>query len=171
MKLATLLLSVFYFNLAAARATWFGTSNDDQLRLADDSLNVPGENPLSFCEDPTGNILEIKNVDLDPNPPVAGQTLSISAKGVLLEDVEEGAKVHIQVKYGVITLINQETDLCEQVKQVELECPLKAGGLELSKDVDLPNEIPPGKYTVLADVTTKEGKKITCLKAEVAFHR
>lgn len=73
----------------------------------------------------------------------SGKGLSISAKGNLTEAIEEGAKVHIQVKYGLITLINQETDLCEQVGQVDLECPLKKGELELTKDVDLPREIPP----------------------------
>jgi hypothetical protein len=28
-----------------------------------------------------------------------------------------------------------------------------------------------GRYTVLADVFTKDGEKITCLTATVAFHR
>lgn len=72
-----------------------------------------------------------------------GKTLSISAKGNLTEKVEEGAKVHLQVKYGLITLINQEADLCEQVGQVDLKCPLDKGELKLTKDVELPNEIPP----------------------------
>jgi hypothetical protein len=73
----------------------------------------------------------------------SGETLSISAEGYLKEDIEDGAKVHIQVKYGVITLINQETDLCEQTKNVDLECPLEKGALKLTKDVELPKEIPP----------------------------
>ena len=33
--------------------------------------NVPGKNPLNFCEDPKDNIVEITSVDLDPNPPEA----------------------------------------------------------------------------------------------------
>jgi len=110
-------------------------------------------------------------VDLSPNPPEAGKTLTIKAKGTLNEAIEEGAKVHLQVKYGLITLINQEADLCEQVKNVDLECPLDKGKLELTKDVDLPKEIPPGNYQVLADVFTKDGDKITCLTAKIAFHR
>merc|ERR1711977_813750 len=145
---------------------------DDHLRLAlDDPLNVPGENPLVFCEDPAKNILTIDKVDLDPNPPEAGKKLSIAASGTLHEDVEEGAKVHLQVKFGLITLINQEADLCDQVDKVELSCPLKKGDLKLTKEVELPRQIPPGKYTVLADVYTKDGDKITCLTATVWFHR
>jgi hypothetical protein len=73
----------------------------------------------------------------------SGVTLSIKASGVLSQDVEEGAKVHLQVKYGLIRIINQEADLCENLKNVDLECPLKKGPMVLTKDVDLPKEIPP----------------------------
>ena len=39
------------------------------------------------------------------------------------------------------------------VGEVDLECPLKKDDeVTLTKDVELPNEIPPGKYTVTADV-------------------
>ena len=79
--------------------------------------------------------------------------------------------MHLQVKYGLITIIRQTADLCSQVKEVDLECPLKKGELALTKDVELPKQIPPGKYTVLADVKTKDDKKITCLSATVEFHR
>lgn len=51
--------------------------------------------------------------------------------------------MHLQVKYGLIRIINQEADLCENLKNVDLECPLKKGPMVLTKDVDLPKEIPP----------------------------
>jgi hypothetical protein len=101
----------------------------------------------------------------------SGQTLSIVARGDIASDVEDGAKVHLSVKYGLITIIKQTADLCDTVKNVDLECPIKKGELALTKDVELPKQIPPGKYTVLADVVTKDDKKITCLTATVEFHR
>jgi len=168
MKLSALLVTL-YSTTTFAGALWSSPSND-QVRLAEE-FSVPGENPLLFCADPKDNILTIDKVDLGPNPPEAGKKLSITATGKLNKDVEEGAKVHLQVKFGLITLINQETDLCDQVKNVDLECPLEKGDLSLTKDVDLPGAIPPGKYTVLADVFTKDGDKITCLTATVWFHR
>ena len=79
--------------------------------------------------------------------------------------------MHLQVKYGLITLINQEAQLCDYVKEVDLNCPLKKGDLELGKQVNIPKEVPPGKYTVLADVFTKDQDKITCLNAQVQFNR
>ncbi|KAJ9635907.1 Phosphatidylglycerol/phosphatidylinositol transfer protein [Coniosporium tulheliwenetii] len=118
-----------------------------------EDLSVPGKNPLSFCSAPTDDILKIDHVDLDPNPPEAGKTLNISASGTLRSKVEEGSTIHLQVK------------------NVDLECPLEKGEMKLSKSVDLPREIPPGKYTVLADVYTKEDKRITCLTATITFGR
>jgi len=164
--LASVTLATATFAVLAPAPAWFPS----QIEINDD-FTVPGDNPLNFCSDPADDILTIENVDLSPNPPEAGQTLSIIATGTLHEAIEEGAKVHLQVKYGLITLINQEADLCEQVKNVDLECPLDKGKLKLSKDVDLPKEIPPGNYQVLADVFTKDGDKITCLTAHIAFHR
>ncbi|GAA5231517.1 hypothetical protein GCM10025794_29920 [Massilia kyonggiensis] len=72
-----------------------------------------------------------------------GQTLSINASGNLKERVEEGAYVALEVKYGLITLIKQTADLCEQIKNVDLECPLEKGEMTLTKQVDLPSHIPP----------------------------
>jgi ML domain len=109
--------------------------------------------------------------------------------------VEAGAYVVLQVKYGLITLVKQTVDLCDQVKNVELSCPLDAGDLTIKKDVDLPKEIPPvrvifsnpfscicisyvsgmanninqGQYTVLADAYTKDDEPITCLTAKIKF--
>ena len=79
--------------------------------------------------------------------------------------------MHLTVKYGLITIIRQTANLCDTVKNVDLECPIKKGDIKLTKEVDLPKEIPPGKYTVLADVRTKDDDRITCLTATVQFSR
>jgi hypothetical protein len=36
-----------------------------------EDYKVPGANPLHFCADPKDDIIEIKKVDLSPNPPQA----------------------------------------------------------------------------------------------------
>ena len=69
--------------------------------------------------------------------------MTIEAAGVFKEDVEKGAYVILQVKYGLIRVVNTKADLCEQVKQVDLECPIKKGETALTKVVALPMEIPP----------------------------
>lgn len=96
--------------------------------------------------------------------------------------------MHLTVRYNnLITLINQDADTCETVKKADLECPLKKGEMKLTKDVDLPQQIPPvrfhyvpqgtlltvsqGKYDVKAEVKTVDGDLITCLTAQISFHR
>jgi len=66
----------------------------------------------------------------------------------LLEDVEDGAFVILQVKYGLIRLVNTQASLCEQVSNVDLECPIKKGKTTITKDVELPKEIPPVSYAL-----------------------
>jgi len=72
-----------------------------------------------------------------------GEKLTIKASGDIKEKIEKGFKMHLQVKYGIITLINQEADGCETIGKADLECPLEKGEKSMSKDVDLPREIPP----------------------------
>jgi hypothetical protein len=57
--------------------------------------------------------------------------------------VDEGAYIVLQVKYGLIRLISTKADLCQQVQNVDLQCPIKKGKTTISKIVDLPKEIPP----------------------------
>ena len=148
---------------AAVTSSSFSLFSNDQKTLVDDSLSVPGENPLNFCADPADYILTIDHVDLDPNPPEKsvqttiypyhrqritfanvsnrGKGLTIKAKGNFTEEVEKGAYIGLSVKYGLITLVNTKADLCDQMQEVDEECPL-SGVKDFTKEVSLPKEIP-----------------------------
>jgi hypothetical protein len=82
----------------------------------------------------------------------SGEKLTIKASGNFKDKVEKGFKMHLQVKYGLITLINQEADGCDTIGKADLECPLDKGEMTLTKDVDLPREIPPVR-TVIASIS------------------
>ncbi|KMU84167.1 phosphatidylglycerol/phosphatidylinositol transfer protein [Coccidioides immitis H538.4] len=109
-------------------------------------------------------------ISSSPVPPsTLGKTLTIKASGTFSKQVDRGARVLLQVKYGLIRLINQTADLCDQIENVDLHCPLEKGKMTFTKNIDLPKEIPPGTYTVNADVLTKDDEKVTCLHAAVTF--
>ncbi|CAI6337456.1 unnamed protein product [Periconia digitata] len=165
MKFSSVLVAAVGVAAVSAQPAW----TPGQVTIQDD-FKVPGDNPLNFCADPKDDLLEIENVDLSPNPPQPGSTLTIKAKGNFKEKIE-GGTMHLQVKYGLITLINQDADLCETIGKADLKCPLDKGEMKLTKDVDLPAQIPPGTYTVLADVYDNDKKKITCLTSKITFHR
>lgn len=136
---------------------------DSQSPIKADSEGPPvnGDNPLTYCTDPSSYILSIDTVNLKPNPPEAlvssqislsseltcilfsGQTLTINASGSLSQTIEDGAKVLLMVKYGLITILKGELDLCDQLQEVDLSCPVQKGDLSLTKRVDLPQRIPP----------------------------
>ncbi|KAL4917243.1 ML domain-containing protein [Aspergillus aurantiobrunneus] len=159
---AVALLCLAPLSVVATPASFFEYSQD----VITDGVPVKGDNPLEFCADPSSDLLDIRSVDLSPNPPKPGQTLKIKAEGVLHKRIEKGAYVLLEVKYGLITLLRQRPDLCDQIVNVNLECPLEEGPLVLTREVDLPPQIPPGKYTVHADVFDKNDRRITCLDAK-----
>jgi hypothetical protein len=126
-----------------------------------------------------------------------GATLVISAVGVLHDVITAGAKVDVTVKYGLITLLRESVDLCDNAKEVDLECPVDQGKLVLNKSVDIPKQIPPvcspasaplllysgkwpslllsltplqGTYNVFANAYTVDGRPITCLTATIQFY-
>ncbi|KAI1503936.1 ml domain-containing protein [Biscogniauxia marginata] len=146
---------------------WFDGSKDVSVN---DATKVPGDSPLVFCDsDHSKDIVHIESVDLLPNPPESGAELVIRATGTVFEPVVEGAYANIVVRYGLIRLISTRADLCEQISNVDLECPIEKGILSVTKSVEIPKEVPPGKYTVHAEVVNADGKPITCLDAEVTF--
>ncbi|KAK4148596.1 ML domain-containing protein [Chaetomidium leptoderma] len=166
MRLSAVLLAL----VASANARNVFRRDGQSLVRRDDSLKIPGENPLEYCHaDRDDDLITIEKVMLTPNPPEAGQTLVIEASGTVKETILDGAYVNLEVKYGYIRLVKTQADLCKEIKNVDLECPIEKGEISILKSVDLPSQIPPGKYTVQADVYSKDGVHITCLTATVTF--
>src|SRR5438477_9947125 len=109
-----------------------------------DSTKVPGSSPVEICSlSPSDDLVDIKYINLTPNPPQAGKNLTIEAMGILKQDVEEGSYANFEVKYGFIKLLTGTADLCEKAAEVDLECPLKKGKVKVQKLVELPSQIPP----------------------------
>jgi len=132
---------------------------------------VPGSSPVLVCDIDAAQILDIKYLKIDPNPPVKGESLYIEAEGVLSDTIYEGSFVEVEVRYGFIRLVKETIDLCEQMEKAEKSCPIEKGVIKFSKSVDLPSEIPPGKYNVIARAYTEDYTEITCLTAQVEFAR
>lgn len=50
-----------------------------------------------------------------------------------------------------------------------MTCPIKKGLYSLTKQVEIPNEVPPGKYTVFARAYNDDDTMITCLTGSIVF--
>ncbi|ODQ79763.1 hypothetical protein BABINDRAFT_161463 [Babjeviella inositovora NRRL Y-12698] len=134
-----------------------------------DNKPIPGDSPMSVCDASEPQLLELKSLTISPNPPLRGENMTISAVAYLSKDIAEGAYVEVDVFYGYIKLLHQTYDLCEQIGEVDMECPLKAGEYTIIKQVAIPDQVPPGKYVVNARAFTEEDDYITCLSATVVF--
>lgn len=125
---------------------------------------------ITNCGD-SNDILRIDHVYLTPDPPVKGQDLEIDFKGYLSESVPNGTTVDISVKYGVVFLLKKKFDFCDKIQEVDEKCPIPEGELTFNKVVTLPKEIPPGKYTVHAEIMTPDKKRVACLNGQTLFPR
>lgn len=134
-----------------------------------DERPVPGNSPIIQCDIDTPQILNLQKVIIDPNPPAKGENLTFVATGFLSETIVDGAYVEVDVRYGFIRLIHQTFDLCEEITNVDMQCPVLKGEQIISKEVEIPNEVPAGKYTINARAYTKDDELITCLSATIEF--
>ncbi|KZZ99171.1 phosphatidylglycerol/phosphatidylinositol transfer protein precursor [Moelleriella libera RCEF 2490] len=156
--------------VASTAALGFFNGNPQKGLGSNKDLKIPGESPLEFCANKEEDgYIEIKKVDLDPNPPVPGKDLYVAASGEVKKTIEAGAYLNLTVKYGIVTLLKQTADLCEQMGEVDIECPVEPGKVVFTKTVELPQQIPPGTYHVEADVFAANHERITCLTATVQF--
>lgn len=67
MKVSAVLVAASSVASVSAGANWMAGGSQ---AVINEAFKVPGDNPLYFCEDPKNYILDIENVDLDPNPPL-----------------------------------------------------------------------------------------------------
>lgn len=169
MKTISISALAFITLTASAASLQFGRQQEPLLAL--ENTKVPGNSPVQLCSEPKDDLVTITRVDLTPSTPQRGQNLTVDAEGTVKEKIEEGAYVLLDVKWGMIKLIHQKVDFCEQLKEVNETCPLEKGVMKVYKEVAIPSQVPPGTFDVHAEVFTKDDVRITCITAKVTFPR
>ncbi|KAG2180581.1 hypothetical protein INT44_003585 [Umbelopsis vinacea] len=162
MKSLTLLLTFCGLLGLAASASFGQQTVFNEL----EEPNIPDN--LKLCGD-NNDLLVVQDISIEPNPPKKGEEMHVDFKGFLKEEVGSGAKIDVVVKYGAVRLLHRVFDLCEQAPQVDKECPIEQGEFTANKTVALPKDIPPGKYTVMAQITTEDDRLITCITGTIVF--
>ncbi|KAI9012895.1 ML domain-containing protein [Gaertneriomyces semiglobifer] len=135
-----------------------------------DGLNI--QQPLLFqpavikdCGLPS-DIFHLESFTVSPDPPQRGEDLTVDVKGTLDEAIDKGAFAEVRVRLGLIKLVDTKIDLCDEIHNIDRECPVEEGPLHINHTVKLPREIPPGRYQVNVDVTNFDGKHTACIAAE-----
>ncbi|PWN23817.1 hypothetical protein BCV69DRAFT_233971, partial [Microstroma glucosiphilum] len=115
--------------------------------------------------------VQIKSIEVSPDPPQAGKNMTVTAKGTLKGRLEEGAYADVVVKLGLIKLLSRRIDICEEARanNVSLQCPVEDGEHEVTHTVELPREIPPAKFNVHLNAFTAEDADLMCLDLSIDF--
>ncbi|KAK7033967.1 hypothetical protein VNI00_012594 [Paramarasmius palmivorus] len=124
------------------------------------------------CGYPT-DAIQIREIEISPDPPQAGEKLSITVIAEAIERIEEGAHVVVAVKLGLIKILNKDFNVCEEAHKANttIQCPVEKGEYNVTQIVDLPKEIPPAKYRVEARGYTVDEDDMLCLNMDVDFRK
>jgi len=116
-------------------------------------------------------IVEIKSIEVYPDPPQPGQNLTVKVKGYVHKVIEEGAYVDVTVKLGLIKLLHKTFDVCEEARKsdADIQCPVEKGEYDVSQTVALPKEIPPAKFVVEVKGYTVDDEDMVCVNLKVDF--
>ncbi|KAJ2655915.1 Phosphatidylglycerol/phosphatidylinositol transfer protein [Coemansia sp. RSA 1199] len=139
-------------------------------RMSDDMGKNHTLNPVMRDVSHTDDILDIKYVDIDPEAPKRSTPIHLTALAHVKERIDK-ATANVKVKYGFLTLLNRNYDLCEELKSnLNRTCPVDEGPIEFAVDVDVPGFIPPGWFHLEATAwRDSDEKQLGRILADVKF--
>ncbi|KAG6298790.1 hypothetical protein E4U09_000503 [Claviceps aff. purpurea] len=168
--------AILFALMAPSAALSFRNVDAEEGISSDEDLKIPGHSTIELCPDKkSAGFFDIERIDFAPNPPVAGQALVVNFRGIVTRRIEKHAFYNMNVNYGLNRLLGMQGSFCSQITAVDLKCPLMLGRkLSITKTITLPKKIPPGNYTVTADVFNyriihyvKIIERITCVTTTI----
>ncbi|KAI9205499.1 ML domain-containing protein [Polychytrium aggregatum] len=150
--------------LVAALATSYATVVPQQVAVLVPQQQDLTSGSVSSCASLTDSFA-IESMEISPDPPKRGRPLDVKVRGYLNDQVDVGAYLQVRVKLGLFKLVDTRMDLCEEVKQINMECPLEPGYYDIHHTADIPFEVPPGRYQVHAELYHADGRNISCVNA------
>lgn len=133
--------------------------------------DIPGGSSFKHCDISNEQKLRLNYLKFTPSSPRRGTNLTIEASGFLDDEIDKGAYVKLSIRVGYIKLFSITINLCSEFKKnnFELQCPIESGNYNLTTVVEIPKQVPYGKYTVSARAYNYDDSEITCLTGEVAL--
>ena len=129
-------------------------------------LQQPSISEIENCGSDNDDF-QLKSLELTPSDIHRNQNLDIQILGYLKRDINKGSYVNVAVKLGLIRLIDQRLDLCDQLSQVNRKCPVEKGDIDIKETTFIPAEVPPGRYKIEATIFNNDNQRVGCIKANV----
>jgi hypothetical protein len=113
------------------------------------------------------DIFQLKYLDFKPEIVRKGQKLRVLVAGHLREQLNKGAHVLVNIKYGWIRLPNQDLDICDILPSAGLHCPVKAGSdIAADVEIDIPGSIPSGNYALKLIFKNNDQRQVACYEIQ-----
>ncbi|KAI5453492.1 Phosphatidylglycerol/phosphatidylinositol transfer protein [Naganishia albida] len=154
--------------------SWGASALTEQLGhhavVEDDGMKTTASWSWTDCGLAT-DAVQIKEINVNPDPPSPGKNLTVNVKAEVLKTVEEGAWAHVVVKLGLIKLLQKDFDICEEARNANatVQCPIQPGSYDVNQTVELPREIPRAKFAVNVQAYDKDDEDLACVNLFVDF--
>ncbi|KAJ3507103.1 hypothetical protein NMY22_g17036 [Coprinellus aureogranulatus] len=145
-------------------------ASDDQVALAvDGPVKTFDKWEWTDCGEPEWPV-QIDSIEVSPDPPQPGKDLTVKVKAKTSERIEDGFYADVQVKLGLVKLLEKTFDVCEEARNANatIQCPVEEGSHVIEQTVALPKEIPRAKFVVNINGYTEE-EDLLCLTLKVDF--
>lgn len=113
--------------------------------------------PFSLCPGAPSD-LSISKVQVTPDPPVAGQNITIWAYGAVDEEMTDGSQVVIAVDFMGVQIFSESLPMSDVTQM-----PAGPGPIEIHYAIDIPGGVPHGPYSVSLTFDDQTGTELTCL--------
>ncbi|CEG68622.1 hypothetical protein RMATCC62417_04845 [Rhizopus microsporus] len=168
MQLKSLLASVFCF--VAFLLTVEGRMTFWSSRY----FNALGESNVEYLDCGVGDEpFRLESIKVLPEYVKPGENVTVIVKGIATERIEDGAYADVTVKVGLVKLLHKQFDICEELKNnrdnVNIQCPIEKGPIEIKATAALPKEIPRAKFVVAARAFTENDDDLACVNLSVDF--
>ena len=95
----------------------------------------------------------------------SNENVTLSIFALLTEAVTSG-KIHVDTKLGPIPVYKKSLDLCTEVEQGGMSCPLKATNYNIKEVLPIP-EIPVhGNVQATVTLTDQTGAELMCMEVK-----
>ncbi|EJD48124.1 hypothetical protein AURDEDRAFT_113020 [Auricularia subglabra TFB-10046 SS5] len=93
---------------------------------------------------------KLDSIVAEPYPPRAGENVTVTASGTVYRTIDEGAYVVVTVKLGLVKVVTQRVDICQQLRESsdDVQCPVEPGEYNVETVVPIPGVAPMGKYKI-----------------------
>ncbi|CEG78597.1 hypothetical protein RMATCC62417_13176 [Rhizopus microsporus] len=137
-------------------------------------FNALGESNVEYIDCSVGNEpFQLESIEPLPEYVKPGENVTVIVKGTVTEKIEDGAYAEVVVKLGLVKLLHKTFDICEELKNnrdnVNIQCPIEKGPIEIKATAGLPREIPRAKFVVAARAFTANDDDLACVNLSVDF--